>query len=343
MTTVTLGTTGIVSPKNAFGALPVQRVDDAYAVRLLRKAYDAGITFFDTARAYSDSEHKLGLAFGKTGLRKHITIATKTGARTAENFWRDLEKSLTELKTDYVDIYQFHNPAFCPKPGDGTGLYEAMLSAKEQGMIRHIGITNHRLYVAEEAVKSGLYETLQFPFCYLASEKDIALVELCREHNVGFIAMKALSGGLITKSDAAYAYLAQYDNVLPIWGVQRESELDEFLSYMENEPRMTEEIAALIASDREALAGEFCRGCGYCMPCPADIEINNCARMAQLIRRSPSKNWLTEESQAKMMKIKDCLHCGACAKKCPYGLDTPALLARNLEDYENILAGKVEL
>jgi len=206
MLTVTLGKTGIVSPKNAFGALPVQRVSDDYAVMLLRKAYDNGFTFFDTARAYSDSERKLGLAFG--GMREKITIATKTGATDAKTFWEHLHTSLTALGTDYIDIYQFHNPAFCPKPEDGTGLYEAMLEAKAQGKIRHIGITNHRLHVAEEAVRSGLYETLQFPLCYLATEKEIALVELCKEYNVGFIAMKALSGGLITKSDAAFAFLA---------------------------------------------------------------------------------------------------------------------------------------
>ena len=339
--TVTLGRTGIVSPKNAFGALPIQRVTEEYAGMLLRKAYDAGITFFDTARAYSDSEKKIGLAL--SDVRDRITITTKTGAKTPEGFWQDLETSLAMLKTDHVDVYQFHNPAYCPKPGDGTGMYEAMLEAKAQGKILHIGITNHRLDVAEEAVRSGLYETLQFPFCYLATEKDIALVELCKENNVGFIAMKALSGGLITRSDAAYAWLDQYDNVLPIWGVQRESELDEFLSYMDNPPAMDEARTALVEEDRKTLLGNFCRGCGYCMPCPAGIEINNCARMAQLIRRSPSAGWLTEESQAKMRKIKDCLHCGKCKSKCPYNLDTPTLLAENLEDYEAIVAGKIKI
>ena len=159
-----------------------------------------------------------------------------------EGFWKDLETSLRLLKTDYIDVYQFHNPSFCPKPGDGTGLYEAMLEAKKQGKIRFIGITNHRLHVAEEAVRSGLYDTLQFPFCYLATEKDLALVNLCKEQNVGFISMKALSGGLITNSAAAYAWQAKFDHVLPIWGVQRESELDEYLSYQDNPPVMTEEF-----------------------------------------------------------------------------------------------------
>lgn len=337
--TVTLGKTGITTNKNAFGALPIQRISDEEAVKLLRKAYENGMTFFDTARWYSDSEHKVGLAF--EGMREKVFIATKTGSQNAEGFWKDLETSLANLKTDYIDLYQFHNPAFCPKPGDESGLYDAALQAKEQGKIRHIGITNHRLAVANEAIDSGLYETLQFPFCYLATDKDIELVEKCKAADMGFIAMKALSGGLITNSAAAYAYLAQYDNVLPIWGVQREKELDEFLSYIDNPPAMTEELAAVIKKDREELLGEFCRGCGYCMPCPVGIEINTCARMSLLLRRAPSAGYLGEEWQEKMGKIEECLHCNQCKSHCPYSLDTPALLSKNLEDYKNVLAGSV--
>lgn len=339
MITVTLGRTGITVNKNGFGALPIQRITKDEAARLLRKAYDGGITLFDTARAYSDSEEKIGYAM--SDIRNHIYITTKTAAQNADAFWKDLETSLTLLKTDHVDVYQFHNPSFCPKPGDESGLYDAALKAREQGKIRFIGITNHRLSVANEAVESGLYDTLQFPFCYLCSDKDVELVEACKKSNVGFIAMKALSGGLITNSAAAYAFEAQYDNVLPIWGVQREHELDEFLSYITNPPVMTEEIRTLIESDRKQLYGSFCRGCGYCMPCPAGIEINNCARMSLLLRRSPSAGHLSEAGQAKMMKIKDCLHCNACMSKCPYGLNTPELLLRNLKDYEEVLAGKV--
>lgn len=338
MVKVTLGKTGITVEKNSFGALPIQRISKEEAVKLLRRAYAHGVTFYDTARWYTDSEEKLGEAFD--GMREKVFIATKTGAANAEGFWKDLHTSLNNLRTDYVDIYQFHNPAFCPKPGDGSGLYEAMLEAKEKGMVRHIDITNHRLNVAGEAIESGLYETLQFPFCYLATEKDIELVGKCKEAGMGFIAMKALSGGLITNSAAAYAFLAQYDNVLPIWGVQREEELDEFLSYIDNPPEMTQELSQVIAKDREELLGDFCRGCGYCMPCPVGIEINNCARMSLLIRRSPSAAQLTPQAQEKMKKIENCLHCGKCKSKCPYGLDTPALLEKNYKDYCEILAGK---
>ena len=339
MTEVVLGSTEIKVNKNGFGALPIQRISHEDAGELLKMAYNAGINFFDTARFYTDSETKIGEAL--RDVRENIHIATKTAAQNSDDFWKDLNTSLNNLKTDYIDIYQFHNPSFCPKPGDGTGLYEAMLEAKAQGKIRHIGITNHRLNVANEAIESGLYETLQFPFNYLATEKEHELVEVCRSKNMGFIAMKALSGGLITNSKAAYAYQAEYDNVLPIWGVQRKSELEEFISYIDNPPVMDDEIRAVIEKDKKELAGNFCRGCGYCVPtCPAHIEINNCARMSLLLRRSPSELQLTEAVQAKMKKIEDCIHCGQCSAHCPYGLDTPTLLEENYKDYKEVLAGK---
>lgn len=336
---VTLGSTGITVNRNGFGALPIQRISEDDAVRLVRRAYDSGITFFDTARWYSDSEIKLGRALA--GLRDRVVLATKTGAQTAGEFRADLETSLRNLRTDHVDLYQFHNPDFCPVPGDGTGLYEAMLEAKRQGKVLHIGITNHRQKVARTAVDSGLYETLQFPLSYLSDDGDVALVSLCREHRMGFIAMKALAGGLIRSSRAAYAFEAQFDNVLPIWGIQRESELSEFLSYQAEPPVLNDELQAVIRRDREELSGAFCRGCGYCMPCPEGIEINNCARMSLMLRRAPSEAWLTGEWQAKMAMIENCRNCGRCVSKCPYGLDTPALLKKNYEDYQKILSGEI--
>jgi predicted aldo/keto reductase-like oxidoreductase len=341
MKTVTLGSTGIVSPKNAFGALPIQRVSEEYACGLLRRAYEAGFRFFDTANAYTDSEKKIGMAL--SDVRDDIFIATKTGARDVETFWKNLEQSLRMMKTDHIDVYQFHNPASVPRPGDGTGLYEAALEAKAQGKILHIGITNHRPAVAREAVESGLFETLQFPFCYLASEADIELVRLCKEKNVGFIAMKALSGGLLTDAAACYAWLDRFDNVLPIWGVQRESELTQFISFMADPPAMTPEREALVEKDRAELSGSFCRSCGYCMPCPMGIMISNCARMSQLIRRSPSAPFLTPMWRENMEKIEECVGCGQCREKCPYGLDIPELLKQNLADYRRIISGEVTL
>ena len=355
MKTITLGSTGITVPQNAFGALPVQRVDMETAVEILHRAYDGGMTFFDTARAYSDSEVKMGEAFEpfdecggfdklnhRVYSRDKIFIATKTTATTPEKLWEDLETSLRNLRTDYIDIYQLHCVKQCYHPGDGTGLYEALLEAKAQGKIRHIGITAHKIGIAEEIAESGLYETLQFPFSYLATERDLALVEKCRKNNIGFIAMKGLSGGLLTNARACMAFMLQYP-VLPIWGIQRMSELEQWLEFMDEPPQMDEEIKAVIQKDRDELLGEFCRGCGYCMPCAVEITINQCARMSQMIRRAPSKDWLTPHWQEEMLKIECCIECGACLKKCPYELNIPVLLKKNLADYKDILSGKVKV
>ncbi|MBQ9886889.1 MAG: aldo/keto reductase [Lachnospiraceae bacterium] len=340
MKTITLGRTGITTPQNAFGALPIQRVDLNTAVRLLHRAYDGGMTYFDTARAYSDSEEKLGAAF--SGMRDKIYIASKTMAKTPEEFWSELHTSLNNLKTDYLDVYQFHCVERCYAPEDGTGMYEAMQKAKEQGKIRHIGITAHKIGIAEEIVASGLYETLQFPFSYLASERDIALVKSCEAADMGFIAMKGLSGGLLTNSNACMAFMSQY-NVLPIWGIQRESELDEWLGFFDNEAQMTDEIRDFIERDRTQLLGEFCRGCGYCAPCTVGIIINQCARMSQMVRRAPSQNWLSDYWQQEMNRIEECINCGACLDRCPYELNIPKLLKKNLEDYKKIVSGEIEV
>ena len=190
-------------------------------------------------------------------------------------------------------------------------------------------------------MKSGLYETLQYPFSYLSSQREEELVESSREADMGFIAMKGLAGGLIHRSEAAMAFMSQFEQVLPKWGIQKETELEEWLSYMEHTPEMNGEIAAFISREQKELTGEFCRGCGYCMPCPADIQINTCARMSLMLRRAPSQAWLTPEMQAEMKKIEGCLGCGQCMEKCPYNLNIPELLKMNYEDYSKVLAGAV--
>ena len=335
---ITLGKTGLKVTKNSFGCLPIQRVSKEVAVALLSDAYNYGINYFDTARGYSDSEEKMGIAFEH--VRENIIISTKTMAKDATTFWKHLDESLANLRTDYIDILQFHNPSFVPRPNDESGLYDAMLQAKEQGKIRYIGITNHRIEVAKEAVLSGLYDTLQFPFNYLATDEEVKLVKLCKQQNVGFIAMKGLSGGLITNAKAACAYQNDFDNVVTIWGIQRKNELEQFVEYQLNPPIMDEQMKKVIEFDRSELMGEFCRGCGYCLPCPVGIEINMAARMMYLIRRSPSDRLLSEENQAMMARIDSCLECGQCKSKCPYGLDTPTLLKKHYQDYLEIVNGK---
>ena len=338
MPKIKLGSTGIVVEKNGFGALPIQRISEDAAVKLLRRAYDGGMNFFDTSRAYTDSEAKISKAF--KGMRHDVVIATKTMARNVEDFWKDLDTSLKTLGTDYIDIYQFHVPPQCYLPGDGTGMYEAMEQAKRDGKILHIGFTNHKWKLAEECILSGKFETIQYPLSYLTGETELNLVSLSAKAGMGYIAMKGMAGGLINNALAAGAFMAQFDNVVPIWGIQRESELDDFLAQIDTPPAMTEELEKVIEKDRGELVGDFCRSCGYCMPCPQNITINQCARISLMLRRAPSESWLDEKSQAMMAQVEKCTGCGLCKTRCPYGLDVPALLKKNLEDYKLVLAGK---
>lgn len=334
-----LGKTNLEVNKNGFGALPIQRCTIDEAVEILKKAYDNGINFFDTAHFYTDSEEKMGKAF-KDIPRENIYIASKTAAETPEVFWSDLETSLKSLKTDYLDLYQFHNISFVPKKDDEV--FKAMVEAKEKGMVKHIGITTHKITHAHEAIESGLYETLQYPFSYLSGDEEIELVKKCEKLDVGFIAMKAMGGGLIKNSKASFAFLNQFDNVLPIWGIQKLQELDEFLSYDEN-TILTDDLKADIEKDKKELGENFCRGCAYCMPCPEEINISLCARMSLWIRRFPSEPYLTEEYREMMDHTKDCIECYSCVDKCPYELDIPELLKENYEDYQNVLSGKTKV
>ena len=334
MEKVRLGRSELLVTKTAFGALPIQRISKGAAAKLVRRAYESGINYFDTANMYTDSEEKLGLAL--KDVREKVIISTKSGATDKKTAMAHIENSLRHL--GYIDLFQFHNPAQLPDINDPDGAFAAALEMKERGYIRHIGITNHRHHIAKAAIESGNFETLQFPFCYLATDVDMELVKLCKEADMGFIAMKGLSGGLLTNAAACYAFMQQHENVVPIWGIQREEELEEWLALSETGVTMTEELKAVIDKDRRELAGAFCRGCGYCMPCPAGIEINNSARMNMLLRRAPYKPYMSDAWHEKMHRIEHCIHCNACKSRCPYGLDTPALLQYMLKDYDEFYA-----
>ena len=333
-----LGKTDLEVNKNGFGALPIQRRNEKDSIEILKKAYDNGINFYDTARFYTDSEEKLGKAF--EDVRENIYIATKTGMETQEEFWSDLETSLKNLRTDYVDLYQFHNISFVPKAEDD--LYKAILEAKQEGLIKHIGLTTHKITHAHEALESGLYETLQYPFSYLSGDEELKLIEKCKSLDIGFIAMKAMGGGLIKNSKASFAYINQFSNVLPIWGIQKLEELDEFLSYDSN-TILDDKLKSAIEQDKKELGDNFCRGCGYCMPCPEEINISLCARMSLWIRRFPTEPNMDERTQEIMRHTLDCVECYECVDRCPYELDIPELLKENYEDYQNVLSGKTKV
>ena len=337
MDKIRLGRTELMVTACSFGALPVQRrsVDDA--VKLLRKAYDGGINYFDTANMYTDSEMKLGLAL--SDVRHDIIISTKSGGKDKATVTAHIENSLRMLKTDYIDLFQFHNPASMPLPDDDDGPFAAALEAKRKGYIRHIGITNHRLDLANRCIESGLFETMQFPFSYIGSDEEIGLASKCKQADMGFIAMKGLAGGMLTNAKACMNFIKQFDNVVPIWGIQTEEELDEWLRLeKEGDFKLNDELKAVIEHDRKELCGNFCRSCGYCLPCPAGIDIPQAARMDRLLRRSPYGPYMTKEYHEKMHLIDNCLHCGACASRCPSGLNTPELLQHMLADYDKFYA-----
>ena len=331
MDRITLGRTNLMVSKSGFGALPIQRLSFEEAKTILRKAYDNDINFFDTARMYTDSEEKIGYAL--SDVRKNIIIATKCRAKDKKDLFTQLETSLKNLKTDYIDIYQLHNPKELPNPEDAESLYGGLLEAKKKGMIRFIGLTNHDIKTAKQAAQSNRYDTIQFPLNSISADEDLALIDVCKERNLGVIAMKALSGGLITNASTTFAFLRQFDNVVPIWGIQKMKELEEFIALEKNPPVLDEAMWTVIKKDRVELAGNFCRGCGYCMPCPAGIEIPTQARISLLLGRAPFQPFLEDSFRAKMDLIPQCIECGHCKNNCPYKLDTPNLLKRELKKY----------
>jgi len=327
-----LGRTGLNVTRTSMGVLPLQRTEMEEAVRILRAARDAGITFFDTARAYTDSEEKMGRAFA--GVRDSVIIATKSTAADRAGVLADLETSLRTLRTDYVDLLQIHNASTVPSPDDPESPYAALLEARRKGMARSIGITSHRRDVAEAAVDSGLFDTLQYPLCSISSEDDLALIDRCGAADMGIIAMKALSGGLLTNIRAAFAFMRQFENLVPIWGIQRMSELEEFIALDADPPVMDDELCAAIERDRAELSGGFCRACGYCLPCPANIPLPMATRMGLMLRRMPYQQFMSDQWREQMHRIENCIDCGHCREHCPYGLDVPALLASSLAEYD---------
>jgi len=328
---VRFGRTELKVSRTSFGALPIQRISFDESRDILHAAFDAGVNFYDTARFYTDSEEKLGCAF--KNMRKDIIIATKSMGKTKQEVLSDLEISLRNLGTDHVDILQLHNPGIVPDPDDSESIYWALLEAQKRGMTRFIGYTNHSFDRACEAAKSGKYDSIQFPLNAISNDRDISIIDICRENDLGVLAMKGMSGGLLSSAKMAFSFLRQYENVIPIWGVQKMEELNEFLEYEKNNPSLDREMLKLIEKEKKELGGSFCRSCGYCLPCPVDIPIPNAARMSLLLRRAPYQDYITEEWQEKMARIDNCIDCGACASRCPYSLNVPKLLKEMLSDY----------
>lgn len=332
MHTTILGRTGLAVSRTAFGVLPIQRVDFDTARTILRRAVDAGINFFDTASGYSDSEEKIGYAIADR--RDEVFLATKcSGAKDRAGVLELVERSVARMKTDHVDLLQLHNPASLPDPDDPESTYSGLLEAKKRGLTRFIGITNHSRETAAAAVETGLFDTLQFPLSAISAPEDFALADRCSELDVGFIAMKALCGGLLANAKLAFAGLREHTHVVPIWGIQRMEELEEFIALEASPPELTDALREEISREAQELSGDFCRGCGYCLPCPADIPIPMAARIGLLVHRMPGERFREPEWQERLARVENCIECGDCRDRCPYGLDTPNLLKRQRAKY----------
>ncbi|MDE5899452.1 MAG: aldo/keto reductase [Treponemataceae bacterium] len=240
---VRLGKSNLMTSRVAMGAMSLAKIGDAdKAAELVRKAYTRGINLFDTARTCPGCEQILGDAVGD--IRASVMLATKTSAESGAEIFSDVETSLNVMHTDFIDIYQYESNRFLPEPDGRDGVYNALLAMKSAGKIRHIGIATQDLDIAGRAVRSGLYETLQFPFSMISAAKTIELVKLCEQNDVGFIAMQPLCGGLVENIPLAFGFLHQYESVVPLWGVQTEQELEQILYFNERPPVIDEQFKA---------------------------------------------------------------------------------------------------
>lgn len=316
-----LGRTGLLVTPISFGALPMQRCTMDEAGEVLSAALAAGINFFDTARAYTDSEAKIGRYLASR--RSEFYLATKSMARTKTAMAADIATSLATMQTEYIDIYQMHNvkteqeweAVMAP-----DGALAALQEAKAAGKIRHIGITGHNVDMLIRAVKTGEFSTVQVPFNCVEQRAMNDLFPLARSHDVGIIVMKPLGGGLIDHVDLALRFVLQQDGVVAIPGMDRVEHVTENLSAAQNfKPLNPEEVAKLAAISAE-LGSNFCRRCGYCMPCAVGIDIPQMFIFHLQYTRYGLKTAIPERYKGSKVKASACIECGECETRCPYNL-----------------------
>ena len=330
-----LGKTGLMVSRIGFGGIPIQRLDDGEAVDVVRGCLDLGVTFIDTANGYTTSEERIGRAIA--GRRDELVIATKTHARDRAGARANLELSLRRLGVEHVDIYQLHgvsNADALEKITAPGGAYEALVEAKQQGLIGHIGVSSHSLETATALVTSGLFETIQYPFNFIADEAERELLPLARANGVGFIAMKPMGGGLIPNARLAIRYLAQFQDVVPDPGIQAVSEMAELIAALpEGAGHLVESDRREMAAIRAELGTRFCHRCDYCQPCTEEIAISTVLSIGSNMRRFPMERVFGEQMTATVRKALDCQECGDCELRCPYNLSIRDMLKERVEFY----------
>ena len=321
-----LGRTGLIVSEIGFGGIPITRVEVLEGVDIIRHCFELGVNFFDTARVYGDSELKIGTALEP--VRDKVVVATKTMARDAAGVNEQLEDSLRDLKTDHIDLYQAHNIATKEDldrvMGPG-GAYEAFRLAKEQGRINHIGVTSHSPDIALEACKTGLFETLQFPFNFVEHDPADKLFKVAQEMGMGIIGMKPLGGGQLDRADLCFGFLQGHGQVVPIAGIQSKEEIEEIVSLYRSPRPLSREDWKEIEKIRQELGDSFCHRCGYCMPCEQGVIIPRILLFRSQMKRFP-RAMVVSLAEAPMETAEKCVECGECEDKCPYGLKIPELI-----------------
>jgi predicted aldo/keto reductase-like oxidoreductase len=338
---VRLGKTGLTVNKIGFGGIPIQRLTDAEAVNVVGRCIELGVNFIDTANGYSTSEERIGKAV--KGRRHDVFIATKTGARTKEGIEETLELSLKRLGTDYLDLYQFHgvsDMATVEKILDPeNGLYRVFEAARQAGKIRHIGITSHQIDVAKAEIKTGKFETVMFPFNFITCEPAAELLPLCKEHDVGFIDMKPMGGGLLENAAVAFKYLFQFPQIVIIPGIQDVREIEEIMALYEGPHEMTTAERAEMQRLTAELGTRFCRRCEYCQPCQQEIPISMVMSFPTFVKRLPPDWYLKSPFiPGAMEKAATCVECGECEARCPYNLPIREMIKESYDLYEKVKA-----
>jgi len=332
MEKIRLGRTEMMVTRLGLGGIPIQRVSDDEAIAVVRKCLELGINFIDTANAYTNSEDRIGQAI--SGQREGLIIATKTLAKTAEMVQKHLKLSLECLRVEYIDLYQFHNVSDSETFNEilaPNGPMSVIEKAKKEGLVKHIGVSSHSMDMAKELVKSGLFETIMFPFNFITCEAADELLPLARKHDVGFIVMKPLAGGRLDNASIAFKYLFQFPDIVIIPGIEKTREIEEIIQTMEGPQTMTEIEQEGMERLRQELGKIFCRRCDYCQPCAEEISISLVLSIPSLPKRLPPKAAFTGFFAEVMEKATRCTKCGECEKRCPYGLPISELI----EEYVN--------
>ena len=323
-----LGRTGLSVKKLGFGGIPIQRVSEEEAILVVRYCYEQGINYFDTARNYTVSEERIGKAL--EDVRGEVFLATKSSQRSKQGVLEELEVSLNNLRTDWIDVYQLHNVSSRDaweqvKAPDGA--LEALYEARDGGKIRHLGVTGHDPSLLTEIVKEDIFETVMVPFNYLTSLPAEKLLPSCREMNVGTVIMKPFGGGAFTNAKTALKFLLGDDNVdVIIPGMMSVVEAEENVAISSGTYTLSKAELSLLEKDRVELGDQFCRACDYCQPCPQGIPISLLLRWELFEKRM---GWVPRfESQFRegVVKASTCLDCGECESRCPYHLPIRELL-----------------